>query len=286
MSQSLPAGCACPTPVVVSVPGTTGATGADGTDGVNAFSIVQTDFTVPAIGASVSVLIDDSSWVTVGQNVFVFGGGYFQVNSNVSNVVGLTYLNYNGNTASGLVVVSGSKLSPAGTQPPFDYPITIDLGGTGAASKSLAQYSLGLGVAPMDVVVTSLQQPITNISTLVAGAAVSATYGGRYLILATVTLEFDGATFASDQTVTVLVENVTAAATICSAVKNTGKLSPQYSPYSSQYSSSTDYVAPFVQSTLSVGDVVAIKIALSAAPSTGAVNVTAANLTIVPLALT
>lgn len=146
--------CPCPTPVVTQVPGSPGTNGAAGTNGKNAFSTVQSPgFTVPAIGDSVSVPVDDNSWMVVNQFVFCFGAGTFQVNSLAgSTIAGLTYLNYFENTNAGNTVSAGAGISPGGSEPSvaglaasgansditsltgLTTPLTVPQGGTGVAT--------------------------------------------------------------------------------------------------------------------------------------------------------
>jgi hypothetical protein len=58
--------------VTISVP-----TGGQGPAGVNACNITSGPFTVPAVGSTVTVTLNDASWVVVGQMVYVdqAGGG-------------------------------------------------------------------------------------------------------------------------------------------------------------------------------------------------------------------
>lgn len=129
---------------VTLVPGTQGepgTDGADGTDGVNAFTVTTADFTVPAIGNSVIVLVADSTWATFGQNVFVQGAGYFQVTGKPSSTaLTLTYLNYAGNASTGNNIVTGAQISPAGTQPSVvaDLPDPVTDNTTGTSSTTMA----------------------------------------------------------------------------------------------------------------------------------------------------
>lgn len=56
--------------VTIAVPG-----GGTGPPGLNAFNVTSGSFTVPASGATVSVSLNDASWVVVGQMVVVAGAG-------------------------------------------------------------------------------------------------------------------------------------------------------------------------------------------------------------------
>ena len=76
--------------------GPAGATGPAGTTGENANTLTVASFTVPAIGATVTVSVADTGWIVVGQMLYVdtAGGGAgaagaFQVQSKTSTTVTL-----------------------------------------------------------------------------------------------------------------------------------------------------------------------------------------------------
>jgi len=102
-----------------SVPGPQGPAGndgTDGTDGVNAFTLTAASFTQPAVDANTaSILVGDSTWMTVGQVVFVQTGGYYEVISraDATHVV-LMNLGYDGNAAPAATINSGAQVSPGG----------------------------------------------------------------------------------------------------------------------------------------------------------------------------
>lgn len=115
----------CDSVQTVQVPGTagtTGAAGADGTDGVNAFTTTTAAFVMPAVGANVSVFVLDTSWMGLGQILFVETAGWMQVDSITSaNQVSLTNLEtaggeYSENAAPATNINAGSKVSPGGMQ--------------------------------------------------------------------------------------------------------------------------------------------------------------------------
>ena len=83
MSAATPAGCGCPDPLVVAVPGAPGAAGnngsagtdgTNGTNGVNAYTTTTQYLLIPHVGATVTVTVASSAWAAVGQNVFVSDG--------------------------------------------------------------------------------------------------------------------------------------------------------------------------------------------------------------------
>jgi hypothetical protein len=256
MAQTFTPGFGCADPLVVSVPGAPGTNGTNGAAGPNPFSIVQKDFTVPELAGPVSVIVDDNSWMVVGQAVFVFSAGYFTVNSLASTtVVGLTYTNQSGNTAARQPVSAAAKISPAGTQAPFPYS----------------------DATPANV--TGLSQALTDTATLVAGATVTVPAAGLYLVLASATLELDGVATSADRQITLQVQNTTAAATVATCEKDTG-LWDQYSLAQGQ---SHQYGTPYLTATFALNDVIELQASVSVLPESGTINVTDASLCIVPL---
>lgn len=89
-------------------PGPTGPTGSQGVPGQPAYTLVTAGYTQPAVNATVSVAVQSTSWMVVGQYVFVPGGGSYSIASipDMFHVV-LTNLGATGN-ASPSTPVSGS----------------------------------------------------------------------------------------------------------------------------------------------------------------------------------
>lgn len=123
MSQAIqnPGDCCseCPeSEAAANIPGPqgdTGAAGANGTDGVNAFTVLTAQFVQPAADANVTVDVEDSTWMGVGQYLFCVTGGYYQVVTKpTSTSVQLKNLGYTGNAAPTTVIASASQISPGG----------------------------------------------------------------------------------------------------------------------------------------------------------------------------
>lgn len=108
----------CDDVAVVQVPGAAGVDGEDGaigSAGVNAFTFVTTQFTQPAAAANVVVQVGDSSWMAVGQKLFIQNGGYYEfVSSTASTNATLKNLGYTGNVAPTTAVAVANKISPGG----------------------------------------------------------------------------------------------------------------------------------------------------------------------------
>lgn len=78
-------------------PGATGTPGVDGTNGQPAFTNSTAGFTVPAVGASVTVGVANTTWAVVGEGVWIENaggagvGGAMQITAKTAN--SLTLLN-------------------------------------------------------------------------------------------------------------------------------------------------------------------------------------------------
>jgi len=106
--------------------GPSGSIGSTGSAGQNSFTTVTSGFTMPASSANVSVTVGSTSWMVVGQTVFVGTAGYFSVSSITSStVVVLTNNGASGNAASTTAIASGVGVSPGGV-----------IGATGSVSSA------------------------------------------------------------------------------------------------------------------------------------------------------
>lgn len=94
--------------------GPAGANGADGTDGVDAYTYTS-GFQQPAVGVNLTIGVDNSMWMAVGQVIFIVGGGYYSV-INVPSSVSVTIQNlgYTGNAVAGAAIAFNAKVSPGG----------------------------------------------------------------------------------------------------------------------------------------------------------------------------
>lgn len=171
----------CTTPQVVNTPGSQGLDGSAGTNGLNALSITTADFVIPAIGSNVTVSVDSSVWMAIGQIVVADGPATFEVISkaNTTSVV-LKFLGYTGDLSPGATISTGATIAPAGVLSTLTTPLTVYASGTA--------YQLTATPAKLDFGTTDPALPITA--------------PGTYLLLARVRYDYNGKTFAANQTLT------------------------------------------------------------------------------------
>jgi hypothetical protein len=119
--------------------GATGPRGATGASGANAFGATTSPFVQPAVGGTVSVLVDTTDWMAPGQPVFVATGGDYTIAGIASStVVNLTNTGDSPNASPGSTIASGSDVSPGGLQ-----GASGPTGPTGPAGASGAQGATG-----------------------------------------------------------------------------------------------------------------------------------------------
>jgi microcystin-dependent protein len=101
--------------------------------------VTTATFNQPAVGANGNVSVVNSSWITVGQTIYIGGGGFYSLVS-APNLQSITVQNlgYPGNAAPAAVVNSNAGVSAAGIQGPSGGPIptgtVLDFGGPSAPS--------------------------------------------------------------------------------------------------------------------------------------------------------
>lgn len=137
--------------------GPTGPAGSNGSDGTDAFSTTTAGFTMPAVSGSVTITVDDSEWMAVGQVVYVTGAGYFSVNSTPTTTsASLTNLGYTGNVVPTTNVAGSKKVSPGG--------VKGNTGSNGSAG------SLSPTTTKGDIIVDNgANSPASNVVRLAAG---------------------------------------------------------------------------------------------------------------------
>lgn len=153
----------CPTPQTVNIPGGPGGDGTDGTDGVDAFTLTTADFSLPAIGANVTVDVASSAWMVVGQNVVCEGPANFVVVALPTMLSAtLRFLGYPGDLPATTQILLGTKIGPAGMRAPNPAYFTQT-----AADLTLTDY--------MEVIEVTANSKIMTLPTAVGRAGRSFT---------------------------------------------------------------------------------------------------------------
>jgi hypothetical protein len=135
-------------------PGGVAGAATTGSPGANAYDALAASFTMPAANASVSIVISNTSWLGVGQEIYIAGAGYFSVSAISSpTVLVVTNSNYPGAAAPGSTIAVGAKVSSAGL-----------IGPTGAG---------GAGLNAFTTLSASFVQPASG-STVVANVGTTA----------------------------------------------------------------------------------------------------------------
>lgn len=286
--MSNPSDCcnSCDTPETVNVPGVEGDPGADGaagTDGVNAYTQTTADFTVPAINSNVTVSVANSTWIVVGQEIFIEDAGYFVVVSKGSTTsVTLTYSDYDINTNAGNNVATGSGVGPGGTQITSVLPIA--LGGTSAITATLARAALGVGGDSLSVYAAGSAYQLTNTSALLnfgtTDPSLTITSAGVWLILSRARIDYTGATFAAVRTGALKLRRTNnTAADLTSATA--GFLTDIITTLTYTLGSFT--LPPIIYTTTNSNDVIELWGSISVVPSAGSLDASEAHIVAIKL---
>lgn len=243
------------------VQGQPGTDGAAGTNGVNAYTVTTANLTIPTTGSTVAIAVANTSWISVGQFLFVSDGtnlAHFQVTAIQASppVVTLKALGNNGDSAPTVVITSGASVSPGGVQ------------GT-AGFSALCTTSAATG--------GSQSVTATPAQALASTLTLSGTIGKTYMLFARVRLDYVGATFAAGQAVTLTLRrtNNTAA--------NNGSTTIQTQIVTTVTYGAGELTVMAPYSTVGASDTLQPFISVAVAPSAGQLNVVEASLTALQL---
>lgn len=96
----------CTTPQTVNVPGATGPTG------LAARATVTNAFVVPAIGATVTIIVSDTSWMQVEQNLFIGDANFIVTGINSAVSVTVKFLGLVSDVPAGSTIAATSLVAP------------------------------------------------------------------------------------------------------------------------------------------------------------------------------
>lgn len=117
--------------------------GGSGSAGINAYSLLSSGYTQPAINGLISLQIPSAYWLQVGQYVFIPSGGYYTIASGIVPTFVLQNLGLSGVNIPVGSTVSAAFISPGGV--PGAIGPAGSGSGTGLANTSLARFFIFMG---------------------------------------------------------------------------------------------------------------------------------------------
>lgn len=158
--------------------GADGVAGSAGTNGENAYTTTTAQYTQPAVNATVTVSVATSTWASIGQNIYIRSGGYYEVIDKPSSFsLTVENLGATGNATVGATIATTRTVTPAGPEgPAVVAPVSIANGGTGEATKTAAFDALAPTTTKGDLIVSNGSDNIrvavgTDNYSLIADAA-------------------------------------------------------------------------------------------------------------------
>jgi hypothetical protein len=261
--------CASETTTQVPGPeGPAGENGTDGTNGVSAFTVTTDDFVVPPADGTTPVTVEvaDTSWMAVGEPLFMPDGFFFIVAAIVDGThVSVVYPAWEANTSAGNTISAGTAVVPSGWQPaatalPTTDPVTKYGSGTAHTITGAAFAAVVFG--------TSGTQEITL------------TTAGTWLITARARVDYVAATFAAVRTVSIKTRRTNNTA---------GDVANSASAFKTQIITTLtftalDLVVPAVTyATANVNDVLQMQVAIDTDPTAGSIQIVEADIVAVYL---
>lgn len=185
-----------------------GSTAVDGENGINALATLTAALVVPAINANVLADVTTSAWMTVGQYVYLQGAGIFTVVSKPSTEqVTLRYEDFTTNTQVGTNIPINSQISPSGPEPTYASDPLLsgnDLSDLNDVQTALG--NLGLNKVPLSVYAAGTAYQLTATQALLnfgtTDPSLTLDAAGTYVIFARARIDYNAATFADEETVT------------------------------------------------------------------------------------
>jgi hypothetical protein len=261
----------------------TPTTNIPGSAGQGAYTTTNGAFTIPAANGvtTVDIPVVSTAWMGAGQYLAIPGlvlgqVGIFQVQSFPSaSTVRVVYPAFSSNTHAGDVIPSGYAVVASGRE--ISTPVSIVNGGTGSATKALAQTALGLGQDSVNANTSGLTQAITASFVQVGAMAAAIPAAGSYQLRCSVTLDFLGVTFAAVQTISIKLRNATQGVDLGTTTFTVRPITTINYP-NFQYA-----INPILYAAGVAADSIQALITVSVINSAGTLQVTAGNIEMIPL---
>lgn len=256
----------CSSPEVVNVPGIPGEAGdpgADGTNGVSAFTLTTDDFVIPPADGTTPVTVEvaDTSWMAVGEPLFIPDGLFFLVSAIVDSThVQVVYPAWESNVNAGNTISAGTIVTPSGWQPaapslPTTNPVTKYGSGTAHTISGASFAAVVFG--------TSGTQEITL------------TTAGTWLITARARVDYNASTFAAVRTVSFKTRRTNNTA---------GDVANSATAFKTEIITTLTYTAldvifPAVAyTTANINDVLQMQVAIDTDPTAGSIQIVEADI--------
>lgn len=98
--------------------GPAGTNGTNGTNGINAFTLTTASFVVPNVGSNVTISVFESSWMAVGETIFIQNAGNYTVQNIASGTIVAKNTGATGNAIPTTVIGASQSVVPSGPQGP------------------------------------------------------------------------------------------------------------------------------------------------------------------------
>ncbi len=263
--------CPCPDTETINIPGIPGENGepgADGQNGTSAFTVTTDDFVIPPADGTTPVTVEvaDTSWMAVGEPLFMPGGLFFLVDAIIDGThVSVVSPSWEANVNAGNTVSSGASVVASGWQPAAP---------TGNSIDAISKY--GSGTAHT---ITGASFAAVTFGTS-GSQEVTLTTAGSWMLYARARVDYVGATFAAVRTVSLKLRRTNNTA---------GDVTSAASAFKTQIITTLTFTAmeliiPVVQyDTALATDTIQMQVAIDTDPSAGSIQIVEADIVAVYL---
>jgi len=180
---------------------------AGGAAGQNAYTTLTSGFTVPAVNATINIVVGATGWMGgAGYVLFITGAGYYSVQTitNSTNVVVLN-LGTSANASPGTVIGSSATVNPAGA-----------VGSSGATGAALSAYDALTSSFTMPAAAANVTAAISNTAWLAVAQTIFVATAGYFSVV----------TINSSTSVTIQNLNYPGNASVSTVIASGSKMSP------------------------------------------------------------